>query len=130
MSLYSAGNLVDGVVSNAIGAFAFFYMNIVCGLAGSVAGALLAVSIADDAVADPAIGYASDNTRSRWGRRHPLQAGRIAPDVVRNLGLIAGPIAGAIALTSAFVLVGYRLDANRYAEIRAELERRRAVASA
>src|SRR6185312_831672 len=56
-----------------------------------------------------------------------LQAGRIAPDVVRNLGLIAGPIAGFIALMSAFALIGYRLDARRYAEIQAELVQRRAT---
>jgi GPH family glycoside/pentoside/hexuronide:cation symporter len=86
MSLYSAGDLVDGVVSNAIGAFAFFYMNIVCGLAGSVAGALLAISTAVDAVADPAIGYASDNTHSRWGRRHPFMLASALP-VAIGLGL-------------------------------------------
>jgi GPH family glycoside/pentoside/hexuronide:cation symporter len=86
MSLYSAGDLVDGVVSNAIGAFAFFYMNIVCGLAGSVAGALLAISIAVDAVADPAIGYLSDNTHSRWGRRHPFMLASAFP-VAIGLGL-------------------------------------------
>jgi GPH family glycoside/pentoside/hexuronide:cation symporter len=54
-----------------------------------------------------------------------LQAGRIDADVVRNLGLIAGPIAGLIALTSAFVLIGYRLDARRYAEIQSALAARR-----
>ncbi len=55
-----------------------------------------------------------------------LETGRIAADVVRNLGLIAGPIAGLIALTSAIVLIGYRLDAGRYAEIQAELAARKA----
>jgi GPH family glycoside/pentoside/hexuronide:cation symporter len=57
-----------------------------------------------------------------------LEAGDIGADVVRNLGMIAGPIAGVIALTSAIVLIGYRLDARRYAEIQAELAARRAAA--
>jgi GPH family glycoside/pentoside/hexuronide:cation symporter len=56
-----------------------------------------------------------------------LQAGPLPPDVVRNLGLVSGPIAGVIALSSAVVLVGYRLDAKRYAEIRAELAARKAA---
>jgi GPH family glycoside/pentoside/hexuronide:cation symporter len=86
MSLYSAGDLVDGVVSNAIGAFAFFYMNIVCGLPGAVAGALLAISIAVDSVVDPLIGYVSDNTHSRWGRRHPFMLASAVP-VALGLGL-------------------------------------------
>jgi GPH family glycoside/pentoside/hexuronide:cation symporter len=85
-SLYAAGDLVDGVVSNSIAAFAFFYMNIVCGLSGSVAGALLAISIAVDAVMDPLIGYLSDNTHSRWGRRHPFMLVSAVP-VALGLGL-------------------------------------------
>ena len=86
LSRYAAGDLVDGVVSNAIGIFAFFYMNIVCGLPGAVAGALLAISIAVDAVADPLIGYLSDNTRSRWGRRHPFMLASAFPAAI-GLGL-------------------------------------------
>ena len=86
MSLYSAGDLVDGVVSNAIGAFAFFYMNVVCGLSGALAGGLLAISIAVDAVADPLIGYLSDNTHSRWGRRHPFMVVSALPTAL-GLGL-------------------------------------------
>jgi GPH family glycoside/pentoside/hexuronide:cation symporter len=105
MSLYSSGDLVDGVVSNAIGAFAFFYMNIVCGLSGSVAGALLAISIAVDAVMDPLIGYLSDNTHSRWGRRHPFMVGSALP-VALGLGLffsVPGQISGPV--TFAYVMV-------------------------
>jgi GPH family glycoside/pentoside/hexuronide:cation symporter len=86
MSLYSSGDLVDGVISTGIGAFSFFYLNVVCGLSGSMAGALLAISIAVDAVMDPLLGYLSDNTHSRWGRRHPFMLVSALP-VALGIGL-------------------------------------------
>ena len=92
-------------MSNAIGAFAFFYMNIVCGLSGSVAGALLAISIAVDAVMDPLIGYLSDNTKTRWGRRHPFMVASALP-VALGLGLffaVPGGLSGGV--TFAYVMV-------------------------
>src|SRR5579862_6800857 len=70
-TVYGSGALVDGMTSTAVNTFLFFYMTAVCGLSGSLAGISLVVALLIDSVADPLIGSLSDNTHSRFGRRHP-----------------------------------------------------------
>ena len=48
------------------------------------------------------------------------------PEVVRGLGILAGPGVGVLALVALAVLAGYRLDRHRHAEIALALDRRRA----
>src|SRR5438552_6249364 len=86
-ALYAAGDMVDGTVAYAIAAYLFYYLTADCGLSGSLASGALAVSIVVDAVMDPAIGFISDNTRSRWGRRHPYMLLSAIPTAAA-LGLI------------------------------------------
>jgi GPH family glycoside/pentoside/hexuronide:cation symporter len=69
---YSAGSLVDGIISNALNVFLLFYVTAVCGLPGGLAGAALAVGLVVDAVVEPFIGSISDSLRSRLGRRLPM----------------------------------------------------------
>ena len=69
--MFTAGDIVDGTVNFGIGAFIFYYLTAVCGLSGTMAGGLLAVSTVSDAMLDPLIGSITDNTRSRFGRRLP-----------------------------------------------------------
>lgn len=69
---YSLGQVIDGIVSQSLGIFLFFYVTAVCGLPGGLAGIALAVGLAVDAVMDPLIGSASDGLRSRLGRRLPF----------------------------------------------------------
>ena len=78
-SLYAAGDLADGITNVSLGTFLLFYLTAVCGLPGSLAGAAVAISLMVDAVVDPLIGYISDNTRSRWGRRHPYMFASAIP---------------------------------------------------
>src|SRR4030095_3525322 len=78
-SLYAFGDVADGIKNTAIGTFLLFYLTPVCGLSGSLAGAAIAITLTVDAIADPLIGYISDNTRSRWGRRHPYLFGGALP---------------------------------------------------
>jgi GPH family glycoside/pentoside/hexuronide:cation symporter len=47
------------------------YLTDTAGLAAGLAGIALMVGKAWDAVTDPVMGYISDRTRSRWGRRRP-----------------------------------------------------------
>jgi Na+/melibiose symporter-like transporter len=47
------------------------YLTDYVGLAAGLAGLLIAVSKVYDAVTDPLMGWVSDNTRSRLGRRRP-----------------------------------------------------------
>ena len=76
---YGAGSLADGIVAAGFGFFLLFYLTAVCGLSGTAAGAAKMIALLVDAVADPAIGLASDRLRSRYGRRLPFMVGGLLP---------------------------------------------------
>jgi GPH family glycoside/pentoside/hexuronide:cation symporter len=76
---YAAGDVAEGGLNFALATFLLFYLTAVCGLPGSLAGLALFLSLMVDSVLDPIIGYMSDHTRSRWGRRHPFLIGASAP---------------------------------------------------
>jgi GPH family glycoside/pentoside/hexuronide:cation symporter len=69
-AVYGTGQFVDSVSGTVIGTFLFFYLTAVCGLSGSLTGVSLFVALLVDAFVDPFVGSLSDNTTSRWGRRH------------------------------------------------------------
>lgn len=76
---YGAGAIANGLANAAIGFFLLFYLTAVCGLSGSLAGAASFLALLVDAVADPAIGLASDRIRTRLGRRLPFMLASVAP---------------------------------------------------
>ena len=78
-SIYGLGNTVDGMSAYVFGTFLFFYLTAVCGLSGSLAGVALFLALAIDAIADPLIGSISDNSGSRFGRRHPFMVASALP---------------------------------------------------
>jgi glycoside/pentoside/hexuronide:cation symporter, GPH family len=76
---YSSGQLVEGIVTNALLVFLLFYATSVCGLSGGLAGLALSAGLVVDAVMDPLIGSLSDSWRSRLGRRLPFMMSGLAP---------------------------------------------------
>jgi glycoside/pentoside/hexuronide:cation symporter, GPH family len=84
---YGFGNIAEGVLGATLSTFAFFYFTAVLGLSGTLAGAAMAISLVIDAFLDPLIGSASDNTRTRFGRRHPMMAASLIP-LFFTLGLL------------------------------------------
>ncbi len=70
-AVYGTGQFVDSISSTAISTFLLFYLNEVCGLSGLLAGLSLGLALVVDAFVDPLMGSLSDNTTSRFGRRHP-----------------------------------------------------------
>lgn len=70
----------------------FFYTQVV-GLSGTLYGWAAFVGQLSDAITDPILGTLSDNTRSRWGRRHPYMVASIIPLVICFL-LLFNPPAG------------------------------------
>jgi Na+/melibiose symporter-like transporter len=75
---YGCGGAGYGVLYNAH-YFVLIYYSQVLGLDAGLAGLALGISLVADAITDPLIGYLSDSTRSRWGRRHPWLYASILP---------------------------------------------------
>ncbi|HSM82877.1 MAG TPA: MFS transporter [Nodosilinea sp.] len=68
---FGAGDIGPGMTANLL-AFSFLiFLTTAAGLSPVAAGSVLAIGRIWDAVNDPFIGYLSDNTRTRWGRRYP-----------------------------------------------------------
>jgi GPH family glycoside/pentoside/hexuronide:cation symporter len=68
---FGAGDIGPGMTANLL-AFSFLiFLTTTAGLSPVAAGSVLAIGRIWDAVNDPLIGYLSDNTRTRWGRRYP-----------------------------------------------------------
>ena len=55
------------------------YYSQVLGLSPQLAGLALGIGLVFDAVSDPLVGYLSDNTKSRLGRRHPYLYASVLP---------------------------------------------------
>jgi Na+/melibiose symporter-like transporter len=51
----------------------------VLGLSGTLTGAAIFAALCVDAITDPLMGSLSDNTHSRWGRRHPYMYAAALP---------------------------------------------------
>jgi len=68
---YSTGDGATSLVMNAIAGFSMLYYTEALGLDYKLAGIALSISVFWDAITDPVMGHISDNTRSRYGRRHP-----------------------------------------------------------
>jgi GPH family glycoside/pentoside/hexuronide:cation symporter len=68
---YTSGDGVNSLILNSISAFAMLYFTDALGLDYKLAGLAMGVVTLWDAITDPVMGHISDNTRSRYGRRHP-----------------------------------------------------------
>lgn len=70
MSVYSLGECANSLVMNGIFGFAMLFYTKALGLDPTWAGLAMSISVFWEAVSEPIMGHISDNTRSRWGRRH------------------------------------------------------------
>ncbi len=76
---YGIGNISPAIKGNFLGAPIFFYYNNVLGLEAWLVSLALAIALIIDGITDPLVGYLSDYTNSRWGRRHPYIYASILP---------------------------------------------------
>lgn len=67
---FGAGHLVLNLLPGALGIFMFFLLT-AFGMDPFLAGLLGGLPRIFDAITDPIMGFISDNTKSRWGRRRP-----------------------------------------------------------
>jgi GPH family glycoside/pentoside/hexuronide:cation symporter len=79
---YALGMLVNNLQAAALGAMVII-LNLGLGMNPALVGIIGAVPRIFDAVSDPMMGYISDNTRSRFGRRRPyIFFGAIAAGII------------------------------------------------
>jgi GPH family glycoside/pentoside/hexuronide:cation symporter len=79
---YGAGAFVNNLLAAAIGGMTII-LNLGLGMNPALVGLLGALPRLTDALTDPIMGYTSDHTRSRWGRRRPyIFAGALAAAVI------------------------------------------------
>ena len=69
-TIYGVGQIAESVKTIIFGLFMLFFYTTVMGLPASLVGVIAAVGLVWDAVIDPFIGYVSDVSRSKFGRRH------------------------------------------------------------
>jgi GPH family glycoside/pentoside/hexuronide:cation symporter len=80
--IYGLGAFVNNILAAAIGGM-IIVLNLGLGMNPALVGLLGALPRLTDAITDPLMGYISDNTKSRWGRRRPYMfVGAIAVGVV------------------------------------------------
>ncbi len=68
---FGVGDLGGNLFFTAMGFYSLIYLTDTVSLGAALAGAAILVGKFWDAVTDPMMGFISDRTRSRWGRRRP-----------------------------------------------------------
>lgn len=80
--IYGLGGFVNNLLAAAIGGMTIV-LNLGLGMNPALVGLLGALPRLTDALTDPLMGYISDHTKSRWGRRKPyIFCGAIAAGLV------------------------------------------------
>ena len=80
--VYGLGAFVNNLLAAAIGGMVIV-LNLGLGMNPALVGLLSALPRLTDAITDPLMGYISDKTKSRWGRRRPyIFIGAIAAGIV------------------------------------------------
>ncbi len=69
---YGTGQISNIILALAIINLAPFVLTVELGVSAFLVGLAMGVTRLWDAFIDPVVGYLSDNTRSRWGRRKPF----------------------------------------------------------
>lgn len=80
--IYGLGAFVNNLLASAIGGMVIV-LNLGLGMNPALVGLVSALPRLTDALTDPLMGYISDNTNTRWGRRRPyIFLGAIAVGVI------------------------------------------------
>ena len=72
-SFYGFAGIGVGLTRNMIGLYLLFYYSDIIGLSPAYVSLAIMIGNIWDAVTDPLMGFISDNTRTRWGRRRPTR---------------------------------------------------------
>ena len=78
-ALYGLGASASIIKQRGITTFLLLFYNQVVGLPPTMVSTAIMLALVFDAFVDPLVGQISDNTRSRWGRRHPFMYAAALP---------------------------------------------------
>jgi glycoside/pentoside/hexuronide:cation symporter, GPH family len=82
---YGCGAFTNNLLSGALGSMSIV-LNLGLGMNPATIGWIMGSSRLTDAVLDPLMGYTSDHTQTRWGRRRPyIVAGALLAALVFTL---------------------------------------------
>lgn len=95
---FACGAVPNGVKSTGFGYFLLFFYSQVIGLDAKLVSIALFVALLIDAISDPVVGYISDHTNTRWGRRHPFMYVAAMPVAVAYYFLWIPPAMGEPAM--------------------------------
>lgn len=68
---FGLGSIAYGVKDSGFATFLLLFYNQIVGLPAGLVGVAIMAALVVEAFVDPLVGYLSDHTRGRWGRRHP-----------------------------------------------------------
>lgn len=88
---YGFGAVAYGVKDTGFGGFLLFFYNQVLGLSQTTVSFVIMAALLIDAAVDPMIGFLSDRTRSRWGRRHPWMYASALPIMILYVAVWSPP---------------------------------------
>jgi GPH family glycoside/pentoside/hexuronide:cation symporter len=110
--LYGAGDFGFSLTDTTIGVLYAIFLTDVIGIRAGYAAWVFLIGRIWDFVNDPVMGYISDRTRTRWGRRRPyLLFGFIPFAIAYTLLWIKPPITGDIALVAYYSFAYILYDA-------------------
>lgn len=126
--LFGCGQGVEVSATFVANTFLLFYLTSVAGISPAMAGTIIFLSLAVDAIADPLIGSWSDRSHSRWGRRLPFMIAGLPVICIASIALfgiaVSGNTVSAIGialLLNVLLRVGTSLYALPYSALTAEL---------
>jgi GPH family glycoside/pentoside/hexuronide:cation symporter len=105
------GSVAYGIKDNGFATFLLLFYNQALGLNASSVGLVLLLALLLDAMIDPLVGYWSDKTHTRWGKRHPWMYGAILPMAFAWIMLWHPPELGAGGLLAYLLLFAFMLRA-------------------
>ena len=82
MASYGFGAVAYGVKDAGFGTFLLLFYNQVVGLPSATVGLVIMMALLIDAFVEPAVGFFSDRTRTKWGRRHPWMYASALPIMI------------------------------------------------
>lgn len=125
--VYGLGAFVNNLLAAAIGGMAII-LNLGLGMNPALVGLLGSIPRLTDALTDPLMGYISDNTHSRWGRRRPyIFIGAILSGVIFIIlwqlprGMSENYYFWFFLISSFFFFIGYTIFATPWVALGYEL---------